>query len=105
MSEYQGDWTDEDDADVEYESMPEWHPSLFVDVFRTGLETSQDPALLTGAFVTPESAGYWGDFTRARSVFGTGLRISMQASSTSRWSSPSSSHSRTIGARVLGAME
>ncbi len=74
-------WTDEDDALVTYESLPDWHPTLFVDVFRTGLEIEQPDGnkLLGGAFVTPESLDSWGDFSRARAVFTTGLKISTTA--------------------------
>lgn len=75
------DWTVEDDAMVIYESLSDWHPSLFVDVFRTGLEMEQANAneLLGGAFVTPESLGTWEDFSRARSVFSSGLKIGTTA--------------------------
>lgn len=70
-------WTAEDDASYEYESLPDWHPSLFVQVFRSGLETSPDQAMILEAFVTPESAGTWGDFSRARALFASALKISM----------------------------
>jgi len=81
VSDDQKSWTDEDDALVTYESLPDWHPSLFVDVFRTGLELKQSNTyeLLSGAFVTPESIESWGDFSNARSVFATGLKISTTA--------------------------
>ncbi|MRG60123.1 hypothetical protein GE115_09600 [Agromyces sp. CFH 90414] len=74
-------WTDEDDALVAYESLPDWHPALFVDVFRTGLEMEHPDkrSLLAGAFITPESLEFWGDFSRARAVFATRLKISMTA--------------------------
>lgn len=75
-------WSDEDDALVELEMLPDHHPALFVDAFRTGLELSEvDVAnqLLAEAFVTPESRDSWGDFSRARGVFSGGLRISMTA--------------------------
>lgn len=57
MSDGQTCWTDEDGALVTYESLPEWHPSLFVDVFRLSLSTvdPEESASLAGAFVTPES--------------------------------------------------
>lgn len=48
-------WTPEDDAILKYESLPDWHPSLFVDVFRLGLIQTGANARLAGAFVTPES--------------------------------------------------
>lgn len=35
------DWTEEDDALVTHESLPDWHPSLFVDVFHTGQNGEQ----------------------------------------------------------------
>ena len=81
MSDGQTGWTDEDDALVTYESLPEWHPALFVDVFRTGLAKVEPEAnaLLAGAFVTPESVDSWGDFSRARAIFTTGLKISTTA--------------------------
>lgn len=74
-------WTEEDDARLAYETLPDWHPALFVDVFRTALAMPQpaSDALLAEALVTPESLGSWGDFSRARSVFDTGLKISMTA--------------------------
>lgn len=71
-------WSDEDDALLEYEALPAWHPALFVDVFRAGLEQNAPTALLE-VFVTPESRSFWGDFGRARAVFASGLRISMTA--------------------------
>lgn len=81
MSDEQTGWTDGDDALLAYEALPDWHPALFVDVFRTALTMEQPgaDALLAAAFVTPESIGSWGDFSRARSIFDTGLRISMTA--------------------------
>lgn len=81
MSDAQTGWTEEDDALVTYESLPAWHPALFVDVFRTGLGMEQPEAntLLVGAFVTPESVDSWGDFSRARTIFTTGLKISTTA--------------------------
>lgn len=72
-------WTDEDDALLAYETLPAWHPSLFVDVFRAGLEEPEFDARIAAAFVTPESRNYWGDFSRARALFSTGLKISMTA--------------------------
>lgn len=72
-------WTDEDDALLAYEALPDWHPALFVDVFRTGLEQQNAPTELLAAFVTPESLPSWGDFNRARAVFDSGLKISMTA--------------------------
>lgn len=55
MSNEPTDWIKADDAMVTYEALPDWHPSLFVDVLRTGLEMEQANAneLLGGAFVTP----------------------------------------------------
>lgn len=81
MSDGQIGWTDEDDALVTYESLPEWHPALFVDVFRAGLSITepQANALLARAFVTPESLASWGDFSRARAIFAVGLKISTTA--------------------------
>jgi hypothetical protein len=75
------EWTDEDYAQMTYESLPAWHPSLFVDVFRSGLTLVEADAnaVLAGAFVTPESVDLWGDFERARAIFGSGLKISMTA--------------------------
>ena len=74
-------WTDADDALLTYEALPDWHPSLFVDVFRTALQTDEPDTnrLLFGAFVTPESAEVWGDFSRARAVFTSGLKIGTTA--------------------------
>jgi hypothetical protein len=74
-------WTDEDDALVTYESLPDWHPALFVDAFHAALdmEPSDGNHLLARAFVTPESVESWGDFSRARAVFTSGLRISTTA--------------------------
>ncbi|WP_149205023.1 hypothetical protein [Actinotalea subterranea] len=82
MNDDAGGWTDEDDASVEYEALPAWHPSLFVDVFRTALATEPSElrnAFLAQAFVTPESVEAWGDFSRAEALFASGLRISMTA--------------------------
>lgn len=81
MSDGHVGWTDEDDALLTYEALPDWHPALFVDVFRTGLTMEQPEAnvQLAAAFVTPESIESWGDFSRARAVFATGLKISMTA--------------------------
>ena len=64
MSDDETSWTEEDDAQVTYSHFPEWHPSLFVDVFRTGLEMKQLHAdqMLAGAFVTPESVDASGGF-------------------------------------------
>lgn len=82
MSSDAGNWTDEDDASVEYDALPDWHPSIFVDVFRAALETESTEernALLAQAFVTPESIEAWGDFSRAEALFASGLKISMTA--------------------------
>lgn len=78
MTDHPASWSDEDDALVEYEALPDWHPALFVDVFRAGLE-QHSPAELLQAFVTPESRSSWGPFDRARDVFAGGLKISMTA--------------------------
>lgn len=80
MSDADNFWTDEDTAWLTYESLPDWHPAVLVDVFRTGLEQPQVTGneILARAFVTPESLEEWGDFSRARSVFGSGLKISMK---------------------------
>jgi hypothetical protein len=79
MTEDDG-WTEEDDAALILELLPDAHPARFVDVLRTALvdmdpETVQE-ILLRGA-VTPESAHLWGNFDAARAVFRTGLKISM----------------------------
>jgi hypothetical protein len=81
MSDGHIGWTDEDDALVTYESLPEWHPALFVDVFRMGLARvePEESSWLTEAFVTPESITSWGDFSRARTIFAVGLKISTTA--------------------------
>lgn len=81
MSDGQTGWTDEDDALLTYESLPGWHPALFVHVFLSGLATMkpEDSAGLAGAFVTPESITSWGDFSRARAIFASGLKISTTA--------------------------
>ena len=68
-------WTAADDAAVIYESLPDWHPSLFVDVFRTGLDKLDGLEILRQAFVTPGSVEAWGEFSEARSAL-SGLRIS-----------------------------
>ena len=74
-SEFPG-WDDEDDALLAYEALPDWHPALFVDTFRAGLEHPGFPAEGLAAFVTPESLSSWGNFDRARDVFESGLKIS-----------------------------
>jgi len=81
MTEDDLSWSEEDDAHLHYESLPDHHPSLFVDVFRTALTYDPDRSLevLKQAFVTPESVETWGDFSRARAIFDSGLRISMSA--------------------------
>lgn len=78
MSDGQNSWTDEDDALVTYESLPEWHPALFVDVFSMGLARvdPEETSWLAEAFVTPESIPSWGNFSRARAIFAGGLKIS-----------------------------
>lgn len=50
-------WTEEDNSALEFERLPDWHPSLFVDVFRVGLQTFNEStvAIARGGFVTPES--------------------------------------------------
>lgn len=72
-------WTDEDDAAIIYESLPEWHPALFFDAFRLSLESDAPFALdlLRQGFVTPESVEAWGDFSEALNAL-RGLRISMK---------------------------
>lgn len=77
MSDHGGGWSDQDEAQAAYEGLPAWHPSLFVDVLRAALEVSADAGMLAAALVTPESAEQWGDFTRARALFASGLKISM----------------------------
>ncbi|MFJ2542730.1 hypothetical protein [Microbacterium sp. NPDC087589] len=74
-------WTEEDDSALELELMPDWHPSRFVDVFRTGLQNFNESmeAIARGGFVTPESVETWGDFTAAREVANSTLKISMTA--------------------------
>jgi hypothetical protein len=75
-------WTDEDDAAVVLESLPAWHPSLFVNVFRTGLKHLDDAGalrILREGFITPESVEAWGDFAAAREVAKSDLKISMTA--------------------------
>lgn len=73
------EWTDEDDAAVVYESLPDWHPSLFVDAFRVAL-TSDEPysvELMRRGFVTPECVDDWGDFSEARAAWTSALKVSM----------------------------
>ncbi|OZD47356.1 hypothetical protein CH252_20965 [Rhodococcus sp. 06-1477-1B] len=73
-------WTDEDSAAVQYESLPPWHPSLFVDVFRLGLQqplTDEIRFQLRTAFVTPESAAGWDDFFQVQDIAQSDLKISM----------------------------
>jgi hypothetical protein len=79
MSSEHAGWTDEDDALLAYEALPDWHPALLLDVFRAGLERTEGDVELLEAFVTPESIDSWGDFSRARNVFNSGLKISMTA--------------------------
>ncbi len=79
MSYEQVGWTDADDAYLAYEALPDWHPALFVDVFRIGLAQPGQAGQLGAAFVTPESHETWGDFARARAAFDLGLKISMTA--------------------------
>lgn len=71
-------WTEEDDAQVVYESLPDWHPALFVDAFRLGLQSSEPFAvdLLQRGFITPESVDAWGDFSDTRTAM-RGLRVGM----------------------------
>lgn len=56
-------WTDEDDAALIVEGLPDWHPSLFVHQFRDALqiEPPVPSRLLSEGFVTPESIKAWGD--------------------------------------------
>lgn len=72
-------WTEEDDAAVAFESLPAWHPSLFFEVFRTGMQNFGDHAaeIALGGFVTPESE--WGDFSEARAIANSQLKTSMTA--------------------------
>ncbi|WP_158375158.1 hypothetical protein [Cellulosimicrobium cellulans] len=82
MSDEQLGWTDEDDARFAFEALPDWHPAVFVDVFRAtlGLEDREGrTAFLTQALVTPESVPQWGTFARATALFGSGLRMSLTA--------------------------
>lgn len=72
-------WTDEDDALVAYELLPDWHPALFMDAFRAGLDQQVEPGALLATFVTPESLPLWGDLSRARAVLSAGLKISTTA--------------------------
>lgn len=74
-------WTEDDDAAVAYELLPDWHPSLFVDAVRMGLQRLDTSALelLRAAFVTPESADSWGDFSEAREIANSSLKLSMSA--------------------------
>jgi hypothetical protein len=74
-------WTEEDDSALELELLPDWHPSLFVDVFRVGLQNFNESTeeIARGGFVTPESADAWGDFTAARKIANSRLKISMTA--------------------------
>jgi hypothetical protein len=74
-------WSEEDDSALEFELLPDWHPSLFVDVFRVGLQNFNESteAIARGGFVTPESVDVWGDFTAAREIANSNLKISMTA--------------------------
>lgn len=74
-------WTEEDDSALELELLPAWHPSLFVDAFRVGLQNFNESteAIARGGFVTPESVDAWGDFTAAREIASSSLKISMTA--------------------------
>jgi len=73
-------WSEEDDAAVAYDSLPHWHPSVFVDTFRTCIKDpiGSNLELARRAFITPESESTWGDFSQARRVFALGLKISMR---------------------------
>lgn len=72
-------WNDEDDAHLAYEALPDWHPALFVDSFRAGLENQNVTSEILAAFVTPESLTSWGNFDHARDIFESGLKISTTA--------------------------
>lgn len=78
MSDEADAWSDKDDAALVQESLPESHPSRFVEFFQDGL--LHEPPLscewLAAVAVTPESVESWGDFSRARSLFRSGLKIS-----------------------------
>ncbi|MEV7632000.1 hypothetical protein AB0N64_06290 [Microbacterium sp. NPDC089318] len=78
MDEAEASWSDEDDAAVAFGSVPDWHPSRFVALFRTAM-TDPDASVIEGArlaLVTPESIDEWGDFAEALD-FATGpLKIS-----------------------------
>jgi len=71
-------WTDQDDAAVIVESLPDWHPSLFVEQFRDALTLEHPMAnlFLTEGFVTPESSQSWGDYSIARAWARSDLRTS-----------------------------
>lgn len=81
MDENSERWTEEDDARVIVEGLPEWHPSLFVHQFRQALlvDPPVPPLLLTEGFVTPESAEAWGDYSAARGWAKSASKISTTA--------------------------
>lgn len=68
MSDAFDQWTDEDDAAVATEALPDGHPSLVVDAFKAGLQKIGDPQAqqILEAFITPESVRQWGNFSAAR---------------------------------------
>ncbi|WP_029267401.1 MULTISPECIES: hypothetical protein [unclassified Microbacterium] len=74
-------WTDEDDAAVAFESLPAWHPALFFDAFRVGMQRFGEnaEAIARGGFITPESEAEWGDFTRAREIANSDVKVSTTA--------------------------
>lgn len=80
MSEFER-WTEEDDSAVAFELLPAWHPAVFLDVFRVGLQNYNETteSIARGGFVTPESANEWGDFTGARAIANSQLKVSMTA--------------------------
>lgn len=82
MSESEA-WSEEDDAAVALELLPAWHPALFFDAFRIGMQNFHEnsAAIARGGFVTPESREAWGDFTAVREFANSHLKISTMA----RW--------------------
>lgn len=60
------------------EGLPDWHPSLFVNHFRTALHLQHPGAdrVLAEAFVTPESVDWWGGFSEARAWARSDSKIS-----------------------------
>ncbi|MCK2025087.1 hypothetical protein KZC56_02155 [Microbacterium sp. SSW1-47] len=74
-------WTEEDDAAVAFELLPAWHPSVFFDAFRAGMQRFDETIeeIARAGFVTPESVDDWGDFTRAREIANSNLKVSLHA--------------------------